>query len=751
MKCLAQLAMLALFAPWWSASAGTLAGHVRDMNWFARPTTNDPFGVGYYEYGVNANGTNRATTGGADDTDVFGAFSMPNLPTGNYTVASWDVWWRSAYAWNVPVPASGATPDVDVRLKATMWGYPTFWDETGYFEFGQTFVATGPISMIYLRAPAFTGSPQYTLTIREGGPNGPRVGATRLFNATGDQRLVYGFGEMPTIAGQTYYLRIRTPSTSQRGIIMQMDPRPDYSDPMPGGCLWLGNGTTLTPHPDQDLGVVIMSDDDGLITNMFHRHGGGSFDGTSVGQTFVARGVNLISAAFWLADPAFPTYVVRFLRDGPGGMQVGTTKRGRVARSGDPEMIVAWAPGECPLTPGSTYYLEVTRDGGGAFNVALANTSDPYANGAAFHNGLVVPGADLAGTIMEEESAGAARRPVLQITSEPVVTQATSNSLTIRWSTSALSDTRIEYAPEHPPYSLSNYAARLTQSHLITISNLQPHTMYHFRVSSLRTNWRSAISRDFVACTRPATSNLLVNPSFEQGSGPSPRNTIPGWTEVGGNDIRASDGSWLMGLPPTNGNWLLQLSLNGSTSDSHIYQRVGGVEPGVDCTFSAWLMTVFRENGTDKYDVWQDQGRISYMRLGVDPTGGTNASASTVQWTPRLYSHGRYTPVAKTVKAAGTNVTVFVTMKGQGGEWHLYAVDGCELTQQKIPTRLLNPRVTSNGIFSASIFGRANRSNTVEASANLAQWTPLTNLLNSSGTTPFFDATNTLRRFYRAQ
>src|SRR5687768_5970119 len=96
--------------------AGTLTGHVRDLNWFARRVDTDPFGVGQYEYAVNANGTNISPAGGADDTDVFGAFSMPGLPGGSYTVASWDVWWRSAYAFNVSVPASGSSGDADVRL-----------------------------------------------------------------------------------------------------------------------------------------------------------------------------------------------------------------------------------------------------------------------------------------------------------------------------------------------------------------------------------------------------------------------------------------------------------------------------------------------------------------------------------------------------------------------------------------------------------------------------------------------------------
>src|SRR6185295_358477 len=107
-----------------SAFGGTVVGHVRDQNWFARYQSN-PYGVGYYEFGVNASGPSPAS--GADDTDVFGAFQMPQLSAGTYTAASWDVWWRSAYAFNVPVPASGTTTDVDLRLKATMWGYAAFW------------------------------------------------------------------------------------------------------------------------------------------------------------------------------------------------------------------------------------------------------------------------------------------------------------------------------------------------------------------------------------------------------------------------------------------------------------------------------------------------------------------------------------------------------------------------------------------------------------------------------------------------
>src|SRR5258706_10173744 len=167
--------------------ASTVLGHLRDQNWYARPTASDPFGVGQYEYAINANGTNISSLGGFDDTDVYGAFAMSNLVAGSYTVASWDVWWRSAYVFNVDVPASGNTPDVDLRLHATMWGYPAFWDPNGYLENGQTFVATGPVTMIYLRMPDSSGS--YTLTVHTNAPGGTQVGQSRTFGV-GDQRPV---------------------------------------------------------------------------------------------------------------------------------------------------------------------------------------------------------------------------------------------------------------------------------------------------------------------------------------------------------------------------------------------------------------------------------------------------------------------------------------------------------------------------------------------------------------------------------
>ena len=67
---------------------------------------------------MNANATNdsSASGGGFSASDIFGVFTMPNVSASSYTVASWDVWRRPACAFNVAVPASGPSADVDLHL-----------------------------------------------------------------------------------------------------------------------------------------------------------------------------------------------------------------------------------------------------------------------------------------------------------------------------------------------------------------------------------------------------------------------------------------------------------------------------------------------------------------------------------------------------------------------------------------------------------------------------------------------------------
>ncbi len=750
-RALATLVVLAGFFPLPTVWAGTVTGYLRDQNWYAQYSSN-PYGVGYYEFAVNGNGSNVTSLGAVAATDVYGYFSSSVTAGGLYTICSWDVWWRSAYAFNLAVPPAGSTT-VDLRLKAAMWGYPAFWDDAGYTEYGQTFVATGPISMIYLRLPYFTGAPTYHLTVREGGPGGAQVGEERVFG-TGDQRPIYSYGQMPTVAGRTYYARV---TSSTPGVIMQMDPRPDFSDPMPGGCLWLGSVDNVQSFPDRDLGLVIMSDDDGLVTDMYTRSGGSSLSGPSVGQTFTARGVNLISVAAWLPESPAPTYQFAVYADGPGGALVGTVKSGMPARvTADPEVLVTWAPGECPLTPGKTYYLEITRPGGWVYG-AMANPNNPYAYGDAYQGQSLVSGTDLAGTIMEEQSAGSAiLRPIKNLTGPQISeNERNTNSLTVRWATDVASDSKVEFALDTPPYTRAVYDPRLLNSHVMVLPGLKPNAMYHYRVSSSATNCRPLVSRDLVICTKASQTNLLLNPGFEEGLATTAASRpVTNWTGGGNLDIKESNGTWFWGVPPHSGAWLLEGAVNNNVSDGYIYQQVP-VTPGKNYTFSAWVTTWMREGSPDawKYDVWYDRNRLIYIRLGIDPFGGTDPQSGNIQWTPRMYSHLHYSNIAKTATAQAGFITAFISMKGNGGTWELYGVDDCVLTETAVSQPFWSASQTQpDGSFTAQIVGDVGVMNTIQVSTNLVDWTDLTQLPQTNAVVTFADpaASRVGNLYYRA-
>ncbi|MEW6159850.1 MAG: hypothetical protein AB1813_20655, partial [Verrucomicrobiota bacterium] len=291
---------------------------------------------------------------------------------------------------------------------------------------------------------------------------------------------------------------------------------------------------------------------------------------------------------------------------------------------------------------------------------------------------------------------------------------------------------RVDFAIDHPPYTHLIEDTNLVTSHSVAITSLKDHAMYHFQVRSDASDRRPAISRDMVICTRPVRENLLANPGFEEGSGASPRSIIPGWSKSGNVDIRLSNGTWFWGVPRHSGQWLLQGAVNNNVSDAVIYQRVP-VTAGKDYTFSAWVTTWMRENDNWKYDVWQERNRLIYMRLGIDPNGGINPSSSNVQWTPRMYSHLRYSSLSKRAVAKSNFITVFVSMKGDGGQWHVYGVDDCVLTE----TSFLRPHIESPriqmGTLDFVVVGEPGTTNRLEASENLLEWQTITNWVQASG------------------
>jgi hypothetical protein len=89
------------------------------------------------------------------------------------------------------------------------------------------------------------------------------------------------------------------------------------------------------------------------------------------------------------------------------------------------------------------------------------------------------------------------------------------------------------------------------------------------------------------------------------------------------------------------------------------------------------------EDGVWKYNEWKQQGRLVYLRIGIDPTGGNSPLGFNVKWSNRFYSHVRYNTFGINTVAQADHVTVFIELRGIGGYhtfWHMYAVDDCRLT-----------------------------------------------------------------------
>ncbi|MDH7503725.1 MAG: hypothetical protein QHJ82_13565, partial [Verrucomicrobiota bacterium] len=398
--------------------------------------------------------------------------------------------------------------------------------------------------------------------------------------------------------------------------------------------------------------------------------------------------------------------------------------------------------------------VEITRAGGGLFRQVLVNRTNPFPHGNAWLNGNPIDGVDLAGTLLEEESHGAATRETARFIGEPEIAESdrSPHAITIRWATAQPSDSTAEFAAFYPPYTDRVSDTNLVTQHVITLTNLLAHTPYHWRVQSSAPDKNPAISRDKTICTLPLKQNLLANPGFEQGTGPSPRSTIPGWNKTGALDMRLSDGTWFWGVPPRTGNWLVEGAANASSSEGYLYQRVK-VTRGTDYTFSAWITTWMRENDTWKYDVWNDRNRLIHVRLGIDPTGGTNPTATSVRWTPRNYSHLDYSNLAIVTAALADYITVFIAMQGQGGQWHLYGVDDCVLTETQLPPpRLVNAAFEQDCAFAFTILSAPAKTNNIDVCTELGQWSSLATVVNATGQTRFRDITTppAAQRFYRA-
>lgn len=290
---------------------------------------------------------------------------------------------------------------------------------------------------------------------------------------------------------------------------------------------------------------------------------------------------------------------------------------------------------------------------------------------------------------------------LISITEGPTATQVSDTTFRIDWVTDVASTSAVEYSLNAPnsdaglSYDGAAQTPGSTTAHSVLVSGLEPDSVYHFRVESAATGYKTVYSLDKTFRTPPPALAVFTNGSFEEIEGSGAERLATGWHSfpvVGGGD--GGDASGYIGPYPSNGaiRWLnLLKAQNGSyfagaggsydRKQGGFFQRIQAV-PGMTYRVDAQIATY--ANGGAPWDcqVW----------VGIDPKGGVdpgpepdpnslNPKAPWIVWAPGD-AHGSNTfpvtwiPVSVETVAESNVITVFVRFQQKWQlQFNITAVD----------------------------------------------------------------------------
>lgn len=172
------------------------------------------------------------------------------------------------------------------------------------------------------------------------------------------------------------------------------------------------------------------------------------------------------------------------------------------------------------------------------------------------------------------------------------------------------------------------------------------------------------------------SGNLLSNPGFEDGfrqvQGSSPREVANAWTPW--NAPRTSDMPGFQNVQPTyfaganassqgaisrirsGGNSQVYFSYF-ATHDAGIYQQISNVTSGTEFRFSIYGYVL--STSLDDLNVSENPGGVA-LRVGIDPTGGTDPLASSVVYSEAAIFYDAFRQYSVIATAQSTTITVFI-------------------------------------------------------------------------------------------
>lgn len=254
--------------------------------------------------------------------------------------------------------------------------------------------------------------------------------------------------------------------------------------------------------------------------------------------------------------------------------------------------------------------------------------------------------------------------PPVLITSGPTVSGLSPTGATISWNTNVAADSKVEYGL-NTSYGQAVSSGTPTTAHNLALSALQPGQTYHYRVLSAAAGYSSAASADGTFET-PREIGVLLNPGFESQDAYWTRFGV--FNDAGDNGIQSS--GWYLGFNPHGGVYFAGSAASYDTKNGGFHQRVPAVA-GRFYKFSAYVKT------------YQSAGQPldTSNRVGIDPSGATDAGASSVVWSPWSPSGG-WTQISVCARATGPYITVYLQARQLFAvEWNINAFDDCALIE----------------------------------------------------------------------
>jgi len=166
-----------------------------------------------------------------------------------------------------------------------------------------------------------------------------------------------------------------------------------------------------------------------------------------------------------------------------------------------------------------------------------------------------------------------------------------------------------------------------------------------------------------------AISNYLSNGGFETG-------TLSDWASYGSTG-GVQSGTWIGGTSAHTGNRFFGTAANGTTKTGGIYQRVA-VPAGLGVGATVWSRVFHSGNAAAS----------AQSTVGIEPNGGTDPSAATVEWSPvdiqntSSYSEWRLLTTPSVTCVSGY-VTIFLDFKQfNNSGWHINSFDDAKVGTQ---------------------------------------------------------------------